>query len=261
MKHLQKSIMVLLVVWLVGCGSVWHGSIPDGEIVYQGEGIYNSAGHMLGFVRANGDNNQTIKPDRQFDKAVWSADGNFLYGLSDSSGSYWGYPAYWDHKNDLFGVCRRNFGEFQQIQGSGNPTNPYEVIVQDARTIVTIDLTNCEQTSTLVDYSANYQISLAGFSYYSSKQELAIGEVEYLYDQERKYRLVYLNVKTGMREFLAEGISPSISPDGSQIAYIGLDGLYVLDISQVEAISRQIVDIPFFDPVSSDSWMWATTPS
>jgi hypothetical protein len=214
MNPLLKSLVLgLIVVGLAGCGSPWRGPIPDGEIVYQGEGIYNSAGHVLGFVRANGDNNQIIEPDRQFDKAVWSVDGNFLYGLSDSSGSYWGYPAYWDLQNDRFGVCRRNFIEFQQIQGSGNPNNPYEVIVQGSRMIITIDLTHCEQINTLVDSSAKpgHVIDLAGFSYYSATKELVFSEGENLYDQGREYRLVYLNVNTGVREFLAEGISPSWS--------------------------------------------------
>jgi Tol biopolymer transport system component len=35
----------------------------------------------------------------------------------------------------------------------------------------------------------------------------------------------------------------------------------VLNTSQDEATPLKIVDIPFFDPVSSDSWMWVTTPS
>jgi len=264
MKTLWKTLLtVSFVLGLASCQSVWQRTVPNGEIVYQGEGIPNSSGHMLGFVQSNGEDNQILEPDRQFAKPVWSADGNILFGLTGSTGSYMGYPAFWDIQNGRFGVCNQNLPYFHQVQGSGNLENPYEVIVQNVWTVVTIDLTSCKQTNTWVDYSTKAGFfSVAGFSYYSASQVLVYGEIENPYDQTREFRLVHKNVLTGTRKVLVEGINPSWSPDGSQIAYIGLDGLYVMDLNNAESTPRQVVDRPFFDPSEGGSpWSLVTTTS
>jgi len=263
MKIRITPFIIFLVFGLTGCQSVWQAPVPNGEIVYEGEGIYNTSGHLLGFVDPSGENNQIIEPDRQFDKPVWSANGEFLYGLTGATGSYMGFPAYWDLENGRFGVCKRNFHFFEQIQGSGNSANPYEIIVQDVWTVIVIDLANCKQTKTLVDYSTKPGLySLAGFSYFAANQVLVYGEVVNPDTQQREYRLVSMNVITGIKKILAEGINPAWSPDGSQIAYIGLDGLYVLDVNLAQSSPRQVVALPFINPWEGGSpWSRVTIPS
>lgn len=263
MKSILKfTFAIVFVLYLTGCKSIWQEPIPEGEIVYQGEGIYNHSGHYLGFVQPDGSDNQVLLPNRDFEKPVWSADGEFLYGLTHGNGSYYGYPAYWDLQNGRFGSCERDLPYFDRIQGPFNPGNPYELIIQDTWTIITMDLSTCTQTNTLVDYSARPgEIMIAGFSFFQPTQDLVYGEVVKPYDN-RGYRLVLKNLASGDITYLAEGINPSWSPDGNRIAYIGMDGLYVLDMSDPEAQPKQLLDIAFFDPWEGGSpWSLVTTPS
>lgn len=254
-------IYMLVLVTITGCRSIWHGDIPESEIMYQGAEIRNSSGHMLGFVQPDGKDNQVLEIKRQFDKAVWSADGNFLYGLSDATGSYMGYPAYWDLQKGQFGLCKRDLPYFEQIQGLGNPDNPYEVIVQDAWTILKIDLSTCKKVHTFVDYSDRPdKFAIAGFSFSPTRQELVYGRITEPY-KNRGYEILQVDVKTGKTIRIAEGINPTWSPEGEYIAFIGLDGLYVLTFDRGGPISSLLVDQPFFNPwVGPSPWTDISIP-
>ena len=260
MKKLIRQFVFsfMLALCLTGCKSIWQEPIPEGEIVYQGEGIYNHSGHYLGFVQPDGSDNQVLLPNRDFEKPVWSADGGFLYGLTHGSGSYYGYPAYWDFQNGRFGSCEHSLPYFMWIQGPFNPDNPYEVIVGNYFEIMTIDLSDCDQTQTLVDYSnAPGHYNLSGFSYFSSTQDLVYGLIIDPDSYITQYQLVLKNLETGTTTSLAEGINPSWSPDGIQIAYIGMDGLYILDLSDPGSQPRQILGTPFFDAFDDPTPSWS----
>jgi WD40 repeat protein len=256
MKIYLNCIFIFIAgLGLCGCQTIWQKSIPEGEIIYQ-------AGNLLGFIDSNGENNQVIEPNPKFVKPVWSADGTFLYGLSSNEGAYYGYPAYWDIQRGRLKICSQKLPYFFQIQGTGNPENPYEVIVQDASAIFEIDIANCKQIRTLVDYSSQPgDYAMAGFSFSYSKNELFYGVVVNP-DKVPAYKLMRLNLITGEEMQLAEGINPSWSPDGKRIAYIGLDGLYILVIDNFEPKSMKLVDQPFFSPYRIGSeWSFTTVPS
>lgn len=243
---------IIALVMLVGCRSSWKQTIPDGEIVYMSS--YNE----LGFVLTNGDNNQTLFLDEHFEKPVWSNDGMFLYGLSGGSSSYIGYPAYWDIENSRFKVCDRDMPYFDHIQGTGKLENPYEVIIQDTWEILVMDLAKCKLTQILLDYSDHPgEYSLAGFSYSPVTEDLVYGLVVDPYS-DREYKIVRLDIKTGDQVQLAGGINPALSPDGTQIAYIGLDGLYVMGSNNAE--QRRLVNQQFFDAWTGGS-PWSITPT
>lgn len=259
MKSILKSAFVFVfALCLTGCKSGWQEPIPEGVIIYQGEGIYNSLGHHLGFVQPDGSNNQVLLPDQKFERPVWSADGEFLYGLTNGSGSYYGYPSYWDFQNGRFGSCEQSLPFFMWIQGPFIPDNPYEVIVGSYLEIMAIDLSDCDQTQTLVDYSnalGNYKLS--GFSYFSSTQDLVYGLIVDPDSYYTQYQLVLKNLETGTTTNLAEGINPSWSPDGTRVAYIGMDGLFILDLSDPGSQTRQILSTPFFDPIDDPTPSWS----
>lgn len=261
MKQYLMPVFILVTVFvLFGCQSVWTSTVPDYEILYQGEITVN--GSILNFVSPDGSNNQVTEIDR-FTKPVWSSDGKFIYGLSRGLHSYVGYPAYWDLEEGRFKVCSRNLPSFDQIRGWENPQHPDEVIVEDIWTIIVFDISQCKEMHSLVDYSTqpgNYAIH--GFSYSSSRQELIYGLVVHPYEDQPEYRLMHLDLKTGEMVQLAEGINPAWSPDDRQIAYVGLDGLYVLELNGNEPEPRQLIDQPFFDPWASGSpWSHVTVPS
>jgi hypothetical protein len=267
MKHqtvwwLEFLIYIFLFSFLglSGCQSVWREPIPEGEIVYQGQEVSPYPWYRLGFIDANGENNKIIKLNRRFSKPVWSADGTIIYGLSMADGVYAGYPAYWDLQQGRFVKCSQDLPAFSQIQGSDNPANPYEVIVQDISVINLMDLSQCVESRTFVDYSF-IDANMQGFSYSRSRQLLLYGLVENP-QEHRTYKIICLNLNNGDETRLAEGINPALSPDGSHLAYIGLDGLYIIDLISDKATSRKLVDQPFFDPWRAGSpYNFVTVPS
>ena len=251
---------IIVILGLTGCLAVGRKAIPEGEIVYQGEEICTYPCYRLGFVDSNGENIDSLELSRPFSKPVWSIDGNYLYGLSTPGGVYIGSPAYWDLQKGSFRKCSQQLPYFDLIQGSENQDNPYEVIVQDISKVILLDLSKCEKLRTLVDYSFK-NINMNGFSYSKSKQELFLGVVNDP-QGDRSYKLIRLDLNTGSEKQLAKGINPALSPDENFLAYVGLDGLYVLDLTQDNATPLKLVGQPFFDPWEGGSpYTFTSTPS
>jgi hypothetical protein len=250
---LKTLFLLMLAINLTGCRPVWQGSLPDGEILYYRDGYPSD---FLGFVQANGDNNQLLEFKRKFFHPVWSSDDHLIYGLSGGKGASWGFPAYWNHEKGKFKICTRNLPMFAQIQGAGNPENLYEVFLHHATEIISYDISRCRHIDTLVDYSdRRVQFNeIAGFSYSPSRHSLVYG-LRRSVRKKATYPLMYLDLNTGETTQIAEGVHPSWSPDGSQIAYFGLDGLYLLSIEGIGEEPRQLVAQPFFDP-ADNSGLW-----
>lgn len=254
---LSKNITILIIIiplCLSSCKSSWQEQIIDAAIVYM------PSYRKVGFVDANGENNQIIEIQSKFTKPVWSTDGNIIYGLSGSAqaGSYHGHPAYWNIETGRFLICTDNLPFFEYIQGRDSANNPYEVIVQDVWKISLIDIIQCKRVKTFVDYSEDPgRFAIAGFSYQSNTQELVYGLIENPY-KDRKYYIKKLDTKTGEEVTLVEGINPVWSPDGKYIAYIGLDGLYVMEASGSDRL--QLVKRFFFDTKTKAGSPWSPTP-
>lgn len=243
---------------LVGCQSSWQQSIPEGDIIYM---PFSSD---LGFVQLGGENNHTIEIARRLAKPVFSTDGKIIYGLSGAAyaGLENGHPAYWDLDRGRYKICEKNLPFYFQIQGTGNyEENPYEVYLLGTWEIISMDLSQCKLVKTVVDYSDHPgDYSLAGFSYSPVTNQLVYGLVVDLYltnPSAREYRIMQMDIETNEQVHLADGINPVLSPDGTQIAYLGTDGLYVM-LSNGSAI-KKLIDQPLFDLWASGS-PWFSTP-
>lgn len=240
-------VIILLGIGLNACRSTWQKPIPKGEIIYQGDIVNQSPHYQLGFVDSNGENNQLIMTTRQFSKPVWSSDGNFIYGLTDSTGPDYGYPAYWDLQKGKLGVCSKDLPYSIQIHGAGNPENPYEVILQDAFTIIKMDLSNCNTVQVFVDNETKHGGNLIiGASYSPLQRGIFYGFL--INPTTPQYQLMYLDLQNDIETKVGEGINPTWAPDGSKVAYIGIDGLYIGKFEENKFTTQKIIDRPFFDP-------------
>jgi hypothetical protein len=216
-------------------------------------------GFELGFIQDNGDGNQIVEIVDSFGIPVWSDDGKSLYGLTNGKSIYFGYPAYWEPESGLFKVCSKDMPFYTQIQGSGNVENPYEVIIQHVWEIIMMDLSKCDVVKRFVDYNSDpAKYSISGFSFSESTQQL-IYSLILNPEKDRRYQIIRLDMISGMEEILAEGINPALSQEGNMIAYIGLDGLYVIMSNGQE--NRRLVDHSFFPPWRpGSSWINAPYP-
>ncbi len=179
-------------------------------------------------------------------KPVWSFDGSLLYGLA-GGGSYMnGNPAYWDLENGEFKKCSRDLPFFQWIEWSGNQENLKEVLIGNAYSIIIMDLTKCKLINKLVDYSGDHTKHVSGLSLYQATQELLYGLITFDQNHLEKYAIIKLDLKIDKFVVLTQGISPSWSPDGSQIAYVGVDGIYIMNSDGSN--SRLLVKHQFLDP-------------
>lgn len=256
MKSFKMVIVTFIILVCVSaCQPAIPHNLPDRDIIYQ------AGAYKLGFVDADGRSNQVFDLKQQFTSPVWSADGQYLYGLSKGKGLSIGYPAVWDMPKKRLMVCDWNQPNYMQIQGYFLPENPYMVIVQHTEAIILFDIATCKQKQFLVDYSGQANYDISGFSYSQARQELVYGLVVDPYG-DRQYRLMLKNLKNGDEAQLAEGINPNWSPDGNQTAFVGLDGLYVISFTDHTHEIIRLTDEPLFDPWSTGPpWVGAPKPT
>ena len=252
-KGFAFGFCLTLSLCLDGClrNSSISQKLPDSEIIFQE--MMNRRSYTLGFIQSDGSDYQKIVLPENFVKPFWSSDQSILYGLSNPVGQppyeFMGYPAYWDMKNGSFKRCDRNLPYFGQIEGYDDLSSNDEVLLYNVSEIILFDMITCERKKTFVDFADRTgEYAVSGFSYLPDTQELLYGRYTVPNDT-REYALIKLNIDTGEQTTLAEGINPAWSPDGEQIAYIGADGLYVIDRNGKQ--SKQLISEQFFDAHSA----------
>jgi Tol biopolymer transport system component len=248
-------VFLFITLLLAGCHSTYLRPVQDGEIVYQTGSIYQNE---IGFIDTGGFNS-VLKTTTYLRKPVWSLNGSIIFYLGDPSpANTLGYPGYWNQTSGKLKVCSHNLPYYGQIEGAGNKANFAEVLLASSRTIVLYDLEKCRLIKVLVDYSNHGELILKGFSFYPDYQELLYGMVTNAAYHQQEFRIMKMGLKTGESVELAKGVNPSWSPDGSQIAYVGEDGIYLMkaDGSQPKSLIKH----QFLDPSENGTGEVAPMP-
>jgi len=245
--------LFVFVFFLVsGCGHVstgtWNQPFPAGDILFQSGG-YREEPYELDLIQKDGTNLQTMELPRNFVRSVWSANGEILYGLSSPWGvvpyADAGYPAYWNIKSRVFKNCVGDLPLYMQIEPSPTLESLNMVIINNLSEIVMFDMDSCKQIKTIFDvYDQHGNAQIQGFSYNQITQEVVFGEIVDPYESP-SYHINVLNLNTREQSELAKGFFPMWSPDGTQVAFFGSDGLYVMKAD--ENNPRMLITIRFSD--------------
>lgn len=261
MKTKQKYLLLIVFVPMIfpGCLNTsgntisfdWPKSLPESQIIFQST-MHSPFEFIL--IDPDGSNEQILNLPNDFIKAVWSNDRKHIYGLSNPEGMYpyenIGYPSYWNIDEGNFSRCLIRLPYYSQIEQFTKINNRNIVILQNLEQIILFDMQTCREIYRFVDYSNQIgKFGIIGFSFFAKTDELFFGE--YTVPYPHKYRIIKLNLTTKERVKLAEGINPTISPDGMHIAYIGIDGLYIMNNNGRNEI--QLVNIHFFDSKNAAS--------
>ena len=250
--YFRYFIYLLVILVLSACRSTWNHPFPDAEIVYQ-TGTFSQT--RIGFVNVAGSNPVILKVGGYLRKPVWSSDSSLIYGLSfGTPNDMIGYPSFWS-KDGGFKLCE-NWEHMTWIEGTGNPNNSKEVVISDARKILLVDLTECTLIKTLVDFSKSPDEKsryVVGFSLSPDRRELLFGtQVSEMYEENgqtyrwSENRIIKKDLITWEEVDMVRGMNPSWSPDGSYIAYILADGIYIMNADGTQ--SRQLVNHMLGDP-------------
>jgi hypothetical protein len=256
-SKLNLRYLFVFVVFLVsGCGHVstgtWIQPFPAGDILFQSE-TYPK--YVLNTIQADGTNHQTMDLPQNFVRPVWSANGEILYALSTPRGltSYedGGYPTYWNIKSGNFKNCSDNLPYYWQIEPSPTLESPNVVLLYNVDEIVMFDIDSCKQIKTIFDvYDQEGKAQINGFSYNPETREVVFGEiVNAAYSPS--YHINILNLNTGEKSEFANGFYPIWSPDGTRVAFFGVDGLYVIEADENKP--RKLINIQFSDIKTTQS--------
>jgi WD40 repeat protein len=260
MKNIIKVLFICVCIFttfvLIKMGikyiqdNTWPKTVPTRDIIYQTED------NSLNFINADGTGLQKVYLKEQIMKPVPSADGETIYGLEN-----WGYPAYWDIKKGKFKVCSKDqqyFGKvLRQIEEYDLTNGQHLVFISDIEKIIIFNLDTCKEIKRIINYEGHLgSYNIYGISFQHSTQTLLFGRVVNPY-KNPNYQIIKYILLTGTEEVIAEGINPSWSPDGSIIAFIGPDGIYIIGSDDPQArllvkdeiTNTKMDDISIFKPI------------
>lgn len=252
--HLFKVILVANVISYIGLfilfirGNPRLPEIPKTEIVY----AVDSSSLTLGFMNSNGSEMQFVDLNDPFTKPYWPGEGEVMYLLE--GGSPFGEIFVWEENKRGQNCENTDWWRIYEIVDLIPGSYPPQLIInKDGWQLLSIDPRRCVQTEMFVDEEGNQLVNLLGGSLSPDGRTL-------LYAEERnvrsnnpvEYSILRMDLETGETVDLGFGANPVWSPGGDEIAYLGLDGIYVM--SADGGNRRRIVEQDFRDGLDEDEF-------
>ncbi len=239
---------------LVSCRNTSPQPLSKADIAYL---TYRNSDSKtsIGFIGLDG--SIEFSEAGRFSMPTWSLDGKRLYVTVRSGQPYAsGYPGYIDSSGELkqCNSVPQWFGQnlVVDIPDIGN-INRVLTVAPDK--IMIIDIEKCETISVLVDVSQKGEMNINGASYTVDGKWLVYGLGTYRSGGNQAYQLMKLDLDTQQTSVLANGINPTWSPDGMQIAYVQYDGIYIMNSDGSDA--RRLISQNF---IYSDRGFLVTSP-
>lgn len=217
------SISFLVATIISSCTGKWRAPFPVADIIFQEARFENPT---LGFVDADGRNYAFVRTPAYLIKPWWSSDGGKIYSLTSDASINRGYLSLWEEGGRLK-TCKE-FWDTETIGGIIETQDSVMALISVRDQILLVDLKRCKEQKVLVDV-VNTGIFILGVSLSPDQERFAYGEEKYSYSEIPEYSIIVQGMSEGEAVRISDGINPTWSPDGKQIAYIKLDGIYVMN--------------------------------
>lgn len=233
MKY-SSLILLILSLFLFGCVTK-QVEFPQTDIVYQAIDSHDygePTNKIVGFINADGSNDVTIRLQIRPSRPVFSKeDGGLLFLDAKNNTDVFGYAGE--------PVFLTETGKYKtcDIPGGGYDysfaiPDTKDILVNSDHGLVAVDINTCEVVKTFVEPTNE-----TGFLFIASAHISQLGsKIVFAADwgvrgAKNMARIMILDFQTGeINEMSSTGGNPTLSPDDLQLAYMGIDGIYVSDI-------------------------------
>jgi hypothetical protein len=242
----KHAIMILIMILIIisGCAGLRKLPFPASAIVFQDSDYYQ---RNLGFIESDGSHEVLLDTEKfALHQPMMSANTNTIVFISpyikSSINEYGGSIGIW-REGENPKVCNNKhflsvgYFDFDPSDGEGNRL----VVVNALSELALFDARKCENVQTILNFSnTDSRRSIIGASVSPLNSEIVFGE-GYIVDSIRtEFRMVLLQPANGEQTVLGEGIYPVWAPTGDRIAFIRMDGIYVMDMNDL--LVERIVD-------------------
>ncbi len=242
--------------------SAW--GFPDREIVFRLLDEEGTTNDVLGFIRPDGSGliTRTVAPGLFTTLPTWGPDGDFIaFRAQWGGGYYYGLPWVVSAEGKNVGWCYKWGTGMGRLQGVSENQLIFSLsLEEEPDRIVLADFRSCEILKTLYEAARTQEEGLSEHldsAMLSSQGLLALSR--FLRVQGRRLTtadVVVVDLESGKEQVVGHGLAPAWSRDGEWLAFIGVDGIYIVrkDGSQ----KRQIVaiDEKEMSPRPGDTGLW-----
>jgi len=256
---LRKCLVLIVFLLIVACQTGWAESLPNAEIIFQ----TGTPDHpQLGFANADGTEYTVVDIPQYLIKPLWGGNGNSIFGMTKRISVLSGYPFVWN-QGERIKIC----DEWWEVDQIGETLlgseNQYILLNQSRRTILLADFETCEKAEIFVDFKSTDEAYIFGISVAPDQKSFLYSRVEDYYTDNPKFTIFQQDLSTKKDAELGNGVYPVWSPDGKYIAFVRLDGIYVMkadgsDVNHIGAIDfyadhddrvfSELVPIPRWSP-------------
>jgi dipeptidyl aminopeptidase/acylaminoacyl peptidase len=184
----------------------------------------------VGFVNADGSGNTLLNSDMYLAKAALLDNSNTLYGLSWNGAIEAGRLSVWRQGEPIRTCQNGSWWQITSLSLVPEDNGSMNVLINSSWTqILLVDPESCQPTTIYIDVSEPDQRRFVWGGSLSQGGEFLL----YAYEGDRRavqstYILKKLDIDTGVTTDIGNGINPEWSPDNQWIAYINVDGIYLM---------------------------------
>lgn len=254
----QKAVFFCICIfgYLIasGCTNTPSITFPDKDIVYQ---IGDPNDPKIGFVNADGTGKEILDVDSYLAKPTWSPEKT-LYALEWSgAGAHTGYASFWQEKKARI-TCRNDRWQAVKSIELMPGSDPALAIINNAGyQILSIDLNSCQETKMYIDVSQASSTTIQGISISPDGNKILYAEKGDVSISSPTYSISVLDIVSEKVVEVGIGVNPTWSGDGQWIAYIWLDGIYIMAFDGSQ--NRRLITYNYEDGFSPGEFI-TTTP-